>query len=384
MKNALAISVILYSAAIRCAQGDTFGTGVNAFEIEFVTIGDPSNAADTSGEPNPAGSVAYEFRMGKFEISEQMIDKANAAGGLDITKDSRGPNMPATSVSWNEAARFVNWLNVSTGSSPAYKFAFQPGEGGYVANANVQLWTNADAGFDPNNLLRNSLARYFLPSVHEWYKAAYYDPASGEYFDFPTGSDSVPDGIDFPGDPDFDAVYYELDSNNGPNNIIDVGVSSPYGTAGQGGNVYEWQETAVLGSPGSSRYYRGGAWTDNSNFLLSEAGVSMLIPSDEFLSIGFRVARVSQLSGDYNNDGTVDAADYVVWRKGLATADYATWHDHFGETLSTASGSSAPIPEPASVLLTVLACVVGQSLSLRQRFCVPPSNKFATMAWIRT
>ena len=54
---------------------------------------------------------AYTYRIGKFEISEQMIDKANALGGLGITKDTRGPDFPATSVTWYEAARFVNWLN---------------------------------------------------------------------------------------------------------------------------------------------------------------------------------------------------------------------------------------------------------------------------------
>ena len=75
------------------------------------------------------------------------------------------------------------------------------------ANANIQLWTVSDAGYNPNNLYRNSLARYFLPSVDEWYKAAYYDPTSGVYYNYPTGSDSVPDGIDFAGDPNFDAVF---------------------------------------------------------------------------------------------------------------------------------------------------------------------------------
>jgi hypothetical protein len=95
-------------------------------------------------------------------------------------------------VNWNEAARFVNWINTSTGGTPAYKFALQPGEIGYDANANIELWTAGDAGYDPNNLYRNSLARYVLPSVDEWYKAAYYDAMSGVYYDYPTGSNTAP------------------------------------------------------------------------------------------------------------------------------------------------------------------------------------------------
>ena len=39
------------------------------------------------------------------------------------------------------------------------------------------------------------------------------------------------------------------------------------------------------------------------------------------------------LPGDFNHDGTVDAADYVVWRKTDGTqAEYNTWRTHFGQT----------------------------------------------------
>ena len=58
----------------RSAAGPTRSTSSSS------RIGNPGNAADTTGNPNPAGSVPYTYRMGKFEISEQMIDKANAAG----------------------------------------------------------------------------------------------------------------------------------------------------------------------------------------------------------------------------------------------------------------------------------------------------------------
>ena len=167
-----------------------FGSGANSFQIDFVTIGNPGNPPDAN--PNPAGAVPYAYRIGKYEISEQMIDKANALGGLGITKDTRGPDKPATSVTWFEAARFVNWLNTSTGTVPAYKFD---------AGGNFQFWQPTDPGYDANNLYRNRLAKYFLPSVNEWHKAAYYDPVAGVYYDYPTGSDSVPDGIDFVGDP---------------------------------------------------------------------------------------------------------------------------------------------------------------------------------------
>jgi hypothetical protein len=38
------------------------------------------------------------------------------------------------------------------------------------------------------------------------------------------------------------------------------------------------------------------------------------------------------IPGDFNDDGIVDAADYVVYRKGLAQGSYETWRAHFGTT----------------------------------------------------
>ncbi|MFV1969187.1 MAG: formylglycine-generating enzyme family protein [Pirellulaceae bacterium] len=305
-------SFAFLSLALCCAstaQADTFGNGLNTFDIDFVTIGNPGNAADVTGDPNSAGSVAETFRMGQFEISEDMIDKANTLGGLGITHTNRGANKPATDVSWFEAAQFVNWLNTDSGSTPAYKF-----DGG----GNFQLWALGDAGYNPNNLYRNSQARYFLPSVDEWYKAAYYDPNAVVYYDYPTGSDSVPDGIDFEGDTTFDAVFFDGGLNHQPNDITDVGVLSPYGTAGQGGNVWEWEETdldLVNGSGSSARGVRGGYWDLNSIILLSSFRGSVL-PSIEDRYIGFRVASIPEPSTALL--GALATVGLLMWRRVLS------------------------------------------------------------------
>ncbi len=143
----LAAALALLVLPARADTFDTFGSG--AFTIDFVTIGNPGNANDsgTTGLYSSLyGGVGNEFRMGTYEISEDMIDKANTLGALLITKDTRGVNKPATSVSWNEAARFVNWLNVSSGYAPAYNFAVQPGGGGYTGNEDLVLWTRMRVG----------------------------------------------------------------------------------------------------------------------------------------------------------------------------------------------------------------------------------------------
>lgn len=270
------------------ASADMFGTGTNTFEIEFVSIGNPNNPDDVTGAPNPVGKVEYSFRMGKYEISESMIAKANAAGGLSITTSARGPDKPATQVSWFEAATFVNWLNSSKGHTPAYKFN----------SGTFELWQPGDSGYNPDNPFRNAQAFYFLPSVDEWYKSAYYDAAVGVYYDYPTGSDAEPDGIDFIGDPNFDAIFVNTNLDMPPHDITDVGVLSPYGTAGQGGNVWEWEETAfdlVNDSTSEFRGNRGGSWVNNSLGLLS--GVRRQEnPFNSPNAIGFRVASVPEPS----------------------------------------------------------------------------------------
>lgn len=103
----LSTFVLLYADT---AQADTFGTGAKTFAIEFASIGDSGNAADTTGDPNPAGAVDYAYNIGKFEISRDMVEKANAEGGLDITLElgpintTPLPEMAAGGVSWNEAS----------------------------------------------------------------------------------------------------------------------------------------------------------------------------------------------------------------------------------------------------------------------------------------
>jgi hypothetical protein len=84
------------------------------------------------------------------------------------------------------------------------------------------------------------------------------------------------------------------------------------------------------------------------------------------------------LPGDYNQNGVVDAADYVVWRKnsgsgtslpnddtpGVGLDDFTRWRAHFGQTVSgNGSGSNlragSAVPESSSLGLFVLAIIVG-------------------------
>jgi hypothetical protein len=84
-------------------------------------------------------------------------------------------------------------------------------------------------------------------------------------------------------------------------------------------------------------------------------------------------------TGDYNGNGIVDAADYVVWRKTLdqpaspagsgadgdgdgtiGTGDYDFWAARFGDIVLGAGGGnvSGAVPEPASFVLLLVGMLV--------------------------
>ena len=177
---ALALMSLGIMAAPTHAGIVTFGTGSNSFAMEFVPIGNPGNANDATGAHNPAGRVAYSYDIGKFEVSQDMITKYNASFGAPNSQvipiadlsafGGNGPDKPASGVSWNHAARFVNRLNSSKGHAVAYNFLTND------VHDNIALSSSSDPGYDASNQNRNSFAKYVLPSSNEWYKAAYYDP----------------------------------------------------------------------------------------------------------------------------------------------------------------------------------------------------------------
>ena len=283
-----ALATVASMAAPSFGAVVSFGTGANTFTMDFVTIGNPGNLPDTTGSPNPAGAVGYEYGIGKFEVSEDMIAKFNASQSLQITQDNRGTDKPATSVSWNEAARFVNWLNTSTGGVAAYNFT----TGG--VNDDIALWTASDTlDYDPLNPYRSKRATYVLPSYNEWYKAAYYNPNDSTYYDYANGSNTAPTAV-ASGTTAGTAVY-DGGSVTGPANVDQAGGLSPYGVMGLGGNVFEWEESSgnlANSSGSSSRGIRGGDWLNGSISLSSSTRFS-INPSNVFDDLGFRVASLS-------------------------------------------------------------------------------------------
>ena len=220
---------------------DTFGSGTNTFTMDFVNIGNAGNAADTTGAPNPAGSVPYTYRMGTYEVSRDMITKANNAGGLGITMSDmssyggNGGNRPATGVSWYEAAKFVNWLNTSTGHAPAYNFDGAGNFSSVVGRGCVDAWGPEPVSEQGRVLFSAERERVVQGGVLRrggWGVLRLPDRQRHvRQRRWPAGRVPGPRCT----------IRARI---SGPADITNAGGLSPYGTMGQGGNVWEWMESA--------------------------------------------------------------------------------------------------------------------------------------------
>lgn len=307
-----ALCVFALWASLTTARADTFGSGGNTFTIDFVTIGNPGNADDAGAGgglySSPYGGVGYTFRMGIAEAAQDWITKAANLGATNLGGGAWSAAQPAASVQWYQAAAFVNWLNTSTGHQAAYNLTYS---GGW----SMTLWSSTQAWqLDGENLYRHKDAYYFLPTEDEWYKAAYHknDGVTANYWDYATGSNSIPTAV-ASGTGAGTAVYNGAPA--APATVNNAGGLSAYGTMGQNGNVWEWQESAFDGmnnSPSEDRAYRGGSLVSADDALRSSRRAPDA-PASSYIGVGFRVASVPEPSSTVFVIGS--ALMFMAWRR---------------------------------------------------------------------
>jgi hypothetical protein len=104
-------------------------------------------------------------------------------------------------------------------------------------------------------------------------------------------------------------------------------------------------------------------------------GIGHIFTTDaDFTIDNFRAESIGGgIIGDYNENGTVDAADYVVWRENAGTtntlanddisgtigqAHYDQWRANFGSSSPGSGTGSAAVPEPAAVTLALLSLLI--------------------------
>jgi hypothetical protein len=156
------------------------------------------------------------------------------------------------------------------------------------------------------------------------------------------------------------ATFARTVLNGGLINIIPIGGYTP----AVGDTV-----TIVRNLPGGVTLNSGAVSLSDPNWVLQTNAANT--------AIELKYAPSAGVLGDYNGNGKVDAADYVLWRNGgpLANevdapgtvngADYSAWRARFGNT--SGAGSGGAVPEPSAIVLVGLFASV--SLASRRARC---------------
>ncbi len=276
-------------AGLSSSYSTTFGTGANTFSLDFTSIGNAGQAADTTG----FGSVGYNYAIGTYSISQNEINAATANGLKGVTAGAWTGNQPAANVSWLQAAAFVNWLNISKGHQIAYNLTYS---GGVYS---MSLWSSGQAGYNSDNPFRNNFAVYVLPTENEWYKAAYGKNDGSGYYAYTTGSNIAPSAVTS-GTASGTAVY----NQSAPSSVYSAGGPSSYGTIGQGGNIRQWTELPYWWNYGAANI------TANGHRMVRGSDYSQVDPA--------WMARTTRYSTAYSPNST---APYIGFRVAEITAN---------------------------------------------------------------
>ena len=291
--------------------------------IPTVPVGNLGNANDPA-TGSLYGGVGYAYNIGTTEVTNAQyaaflnekaasdplglynasmgsnarggISQGGVSGGFTYATRTNMADKPVNFVSWYDSIRFANWLNNGQGTGATET-------GAYTLLGGTPTPSNG------LSITRNLGASWWLPSEDEWYKSAYHQPAAqggdaDNYWLFPTASNSAPtvataNAVGDISNPGANVANYNFgaDWNAQNGNVTTVGSAGPlsdsfYGTADQGGNVWEWNEALISGS---FRGLRGGSFDFGANNLQSSYRNSPN-PTNENNIIGFRVATVPEPS----------------------------------------------------------------------------------------
>lgn len=293
--------------------------------IDFVTIGDPGNRAYDRPVITPPtgatpGRVDYEYRISTREVetgqwieflntfstqSDSLADALGTprrwAGQVDTTYTGPGTrytfltalDTPARQpiwVSWENAARYINWLNNGKPSNPA-----SLENGAY----DTSLFTQHDDNTFNHPDIHAPGSHYWLPTRDEWLKAAHWDPdkdGQGGWWRYSHGSDDAPIG-GLPGTPG--AETNAISSlTNPPSDLVRAlaelpnglypQTTSPWGLEDITGGAREWNVTWSNDEP-FGKTVNGSVASGNTGADLFEI-VNGTFPQSRFAS--FRIASV--------------------------------------------------------------------------------------------
>ena len=204
------------------------------------------------------------------------IQRASIGANYTYSVDSGFENYPVTYVSWQDAARYANWL--TNGKPTGLQDSTTTEDGVYTMNA-TSITRNA---INPNS---KESPKYWLLNEGEWYTSAYLKYDASAIWTYPTQSNVAPDStVANPANfANFGGTFGETTTvgffNQSP---------GPFGTFDQGGNVREWTETHDSNSGNAMRIIRGGSWADPASAMRADES-HIADPSLEDDKTGFRI-----------------------------------------------------------------------------------------------
>jgi formylglycine-generating enzyme len=316
--KALRTLIIVLAAGVSGGACAAQAQGAPPLVIETVAIGNPGNPVDPQNQ-GIFGAVNYVYAIGKYEVTAGQytsflnavaatdphllynvnmwtnaqgckIERSGAPGSYAYSVAADWANRPVNYVSWGDAARFANWLH--NGQPTGAQNLDTTEDGSYLLDGMMSDEELEDVVREPD-------ATWVIPTENEWYKAAYHknDGVTGNYFNFPTGHNSVVSNALVDPDPGNNATFSTPTSDytiGAPYYRTEIGAhensASPYGTFDQGGNVQEFNETVP--EP-DIRGIRGGSWFWGLSALFSDHRPVDMHSSDEFRDLGFRVATLA-------------------------------------------------------------------------------------------
>ncbi len=147
----------------------------------------------------------------------------------------------------------------------------------------------------------------------------------------------------------------------------------PYAMAQNGGNSVPLSGDLSHWAIGTNSVIYGGSTAQEAamdpDLLNGTRKYLTALDAAALKDIGWELTTPPGVPGDYNNNGKVDAADYVLWRNGgplanevnapgtVNAADYTAWRARFGNTSGSGGGAivlGGAVPEPTGAVLVLL------------------------------
>ncbi len=347
---------------------------------EFVTVGDPNNAADPL---TGLGAVVDAFQIGTYDVtvtewalfltavkatehdkrhlyhpqksvretgsynffnpfenqgsicyvtdSENTLFCTDSDGESTYYQSMRFPSpvaFPITGISLDDAKRYCNWRH--HGSPIIEELNDET-----VAITETGAYDFTD---DPEGDLCEG-ASYFLPTLNQWYKAAYYKGGGTNtgYWKYPLQIDSLPflasidtllkaeavrKGANFatitPGWFYNTTTYYTQEAPY----LTPIGffkdAPGPYGTYDLGGNVRQWTSDLIQTKQGPQAIAPGGSWSETGDALLNtHSHISFNLAGGP--TIGLRICaradQAQQNSGEINQQAAYQQSANMLQRQ---------------------------------------------------------------------